>query len=243
MAYLSSINRYELKYLITAAQRRALQPAIDAHTTPDEYGKSRIANLYYDTPDRRLIRRSLEKPTYKEKLRLRSYGTPHGDTTVYLELKKKAGAVVGKRRTDMKLDEVPGFLRSPATDSQIRRELAYFLSRFDDLAPAAVLCYDREAFFDREDRDVRVTFDTDIRYRDTDLSLASGTYGTALLDPDIVLLEIKVGRAMPLWLTRELSRLGIRQTSFSKYGRAYIQMQQQSNTPKKDEVSFHALPV
>ena len=243
MAYRSSIQRYELKYLITAAQRRALQPVIDAHTVPDEYGKSRIANLYYDTPDRRLIRRSLEKPAYKEKLRLRSYGTPKEDSTVYLELKKKACDVVGKRRTAMRLREVPDFLNAPATDSQIRRELAYFLSRFENPAPAAVLCYDREAYFDRSDPDVRVTFDTDIRYRDTDLSLESGTYGTALLDPDTVLLEVKVGRAMPLWLAKELSRLGIRQTSFSKYGRAYIQMNRQNDTPKKDEVSSYALPV
>lgn len=241
MAYLSSIQRYELKYLITTDLRHALREVIDTHTVPDEYGKSRIANLYYDTPDHRLIRRSLEKPAYKEKLRLRSYGTPGEDSTVYLELKKKAASVVGKRRTALKLREVSDFLRAPAGDSQIRRELSYFLGRFDGLAPAAVLCYDREAYFDRTDPDVRITFDTDIRYRFTDLSLQSGTYGTALLSPDMVLMEIKVGRSMPLWLTRELSRLQIRQTSFSKYGRAYIETA--GNIQKKDEVPSYALPV
>ena len=67
-------ERYEKKYFLSPEQQRQLLQAIGSHVKMDFYGRYTISNLYYDTPDWRLIRTSLEKPIYKEKLRVRSYG-------------------------------------------------------------------------------------------------------------------------------------------------------------------------
>ena len=91
-------ERSEKKYLLSPARYRALLAAWAAHIEEDEFFRKTVVNIYYDTPNDRLIRASIDKPVYKEKLRLRSYGLPEADTEVYLELKKKVGGVVYKRR-------------------------------------------------------------------------------------------------------------------------------------------------
>lgn len=87
----SCFERYEKKYFLTPAGQKALLQTIAPYIKMDFYGKYTICNLYYDTPDWRLIRASLEKPVYKEKLRVRSYGVPAPDGKVFAELKKKYG--------------------------------------------------------------------------------------------------------------------------------------------------------
>ena len=111
----NQFKRYEIKYLLDARQYESVRRTMQGRTVGDEYGKSTICNIYYDTPDRRLIRRSLEKPVYKEKMRLRSYGTPHGDDRVFIELKKKYESVVYKRRADMTLDAALRFTEARRT--------------------------------------------------------------------------------------------------------------------------------
>ena len=61
---------------------------------PDEHCKSgknyNIYNIYYDTDNSDVIRHSISKPYYKEKLRLRSYYIPNNSNDkVFLELKRK----------------------------------------------------------------------------------------------------------------------------------------------------------
>ena len=85
----SIFKRYEKKYLINDAQFRALSEKIGDLFTPDEFGKSVIMNIYFDTPTDMLIRRSIDKPVYKEKLRLRTYGVPNDDSNAFVEIKKK----------------------------------------------------------------------------------------------------------------------------------------------------------
>ena len=217
-------ERYEIKYLITARQKRAVMDAMAAHMRPDEYGRSTICNIYYDTPDFYLIRHSLEKPVYKEKLRVRSYGTAAPGDPVFVELKKKYMDVVYKRRVSLPEREAAFYLASGLSgglDGQIGSEIDYFRFFYRGLAPRVFISYDREAFFDREDESFRVTFDERILWRDSDLSLTSPVYGRPVLPPGASLMEIKTSGGMPLWLTSVLSENGIFRTSFSKYGRAY----------------------
>ena len=81
------------------------------------------------------------------------------------------------------------------------------------------MIYDREAYFG--EGDLRVTFDHNVRYRTEELTLGTGLYGTPLFSRGEVLMEIKTGAAIPLWLTKILSEEKIYKTSFSKYGTAY----------------------
>ena len=220
-------RRRELKYLLTSAQRQEMERLIQKHMVPDKFGRSTICNLYFDTPDYRLIRRSLEKPIYKEKLRLRSYGTMQEGTDVFLEMKKKYMGVVYKRRIRIGQEQALAFMNRTASlpqDSQIGRELTYFRDFYGTLAPRVYLSYDREAWFDPVDKGFRMTMDCNIRYRVEDLDLAIPAGGRQILEPEISLLEVKASGGIPLWLTEHLSKSGIYKQSFSKYGRAYTQI-------------------
>ena len=215
-------KRYEVKYLLTEEQYEELRERTKEHLIEDSYGETTICNCYFDTPDYRLIRTSLEKPVYKEKMRLRSYGTPYGDDRVFLELKKKYESVVYKRRADMTLGAALRFTEAPEPYSQITREIAYFIDLYGSLYPAMFISYSREAFFGADDRDLRITFDTDILWRESEVDLTAGAYGAPLLPAGTVLMELKIASAVPLWFSAALAREKIYPVSFSKYGRAYI---------------------
>lgn len=224
MSIKTVFKRYELKFLITAEEKNAILRAMEPHTVPDEYGKTTIRNLYFDTPSYRLIRSSIEKPLYKEKMRIRSYKTATPDSTVFVELKKKFDGVVYKRRIALPEAEAMAWTcgdAHTAAESQIVREIDYFMYYYGTLRPVIFLSYDREAYFEKDDSDFRITFDENILSRPCDLSLTSPVYGDALLEPSLSLMEIKCHGAIPLWMARTLSDMGIYKTSFSKYGTAY----------------------
>lgn len=214
-------KRYEWKYLLTEAQYHTLLEGMQEHLRPDAFPQSTIRSLYWDTSDYRLIRRSLEKPCYKEKLRLRAYAPPAEDSDVYLELKKKYHGVVYKRRQTLPYRRALAFLARPVPQTQVEREIAYFLSLYPGLRPAAAISYRREAYVARRDPGLRLTFDTQVLFRTDDLSLAAPLGGTPLLPDGTRLMEIKLTGAMPLWLCSLLSRERLYRTGFSKYGRGY----------------------
>lgn len=216
-------KRYEIKYMINKAQFEMIRKEIAPYMMADVHGRSTILSLYFDTPDYLLVRRSLEHPVYKEKLRLRSYGTADSDSLVFVELKKKYDSIVYKRRIAMTEQNAADYLiyGKPASDSQITREIDYFLKLYEGIQPSVLLSYQREAFYSNYDHDFRITFDSNILWRNYDLSLCKGIYGMPLLENDQILMEIKTAGAIPLWLTRILSREKIFKTSFSKYGSAY----------------------
>jgi hypothetical protein len=222
-------KRFEYKYRMTEAQYAGLMAEIGPRLAPDVYGESLVCSVYYDTPDHRLIRRSLEKPTYKEKLRLRSYGRAEAGSDVFLEMKKKYEGVVYKRRIVLPQQQAAAYMRGeqplPAdlAQSQIGRELDYFCRFYGDLQPAVYLCYDRTAFCCPQSPELRVTFDRNVRWRTEALSLEAEPGGERLLPEDTVLLEVKTATAIPLWLVQALDAQGIRRSSFSKYGTVYRQ--------------------
>lgn len=216
-------QRYEFKYLIDTHQLQVILAAMETYMVPDEYSHSSIRNLYLDTPDYLLIRRSLEKPVYKEKLRLRSYGRAGREAPVFVELKKKYRSVVYKRRISMPqsraMDCVGGI--RPWPETQIGSELAYTMDFYNELRPAVFLSYERDSFHGEEDKDFRITFDRDIRYRQEELTLDSEPWGVPILPRGQVLMELKVSDGLPLWMAHLLSEQRIFKTSYSKYGTAY----------------------
>jgi len=223
MPYQTVFKRYELKYTLTKAQKQQLLAEISPHITRDRYGRTTVRNLYYDTDDYRLIRHSLEKPVYKEKLRLRSYERVADTDPVFVELKKKYEGVVYKRRLSLPMEEALSWLGGGdlPRDAQIAREIDYFLHFYPGLHPTVYLSYQREAY---HSGDFRITFDENLLARTTDLSLDREPYGTPLLEEDLVLLELKCNGGIPLWMTQFLTREHIYKTPFSKYGMAYQQL-------------------
>ena len=218
-----TFERRELKYRITDAQRAALEAAFGARMVPDEHGESTICNIYYDTADHRLIRASLEKPAYKEKLRLRSYGIPGDGSMVFPEIKKKAQGIVYKRRVSMPYAQAISFLagKSSAPEGQIYRELRWMLASYPHLTPKVFLSYERDSWQGIEQSALRLTLDREIHYRTERLDLQHDTSGDDILQPGQTLMEVKIPGAAPLWLSHALSALWIFPTSFSKYGEAY----------------------
>lgn len=218
-----SFQRVEKKYLLTPGQYEALLEGMEPHMKADKYGRYTICNIYYDTDNFELIRTSLEKPIYKEKLRLRSYGTPDDGQKVFVEVKKKFDHVVYKRRVVMPCAEAVSYLEGggrPSEDGQICHEIDWFL-RCYPLKPRVFIAYDRVAYAGVENGDLRITFDTDLRWRDYDLDLRKGDHGAPILPEDRVLMEIKIPGTAPMWLSHLLSENGIFPTSFSKYGTCY----------------------
>ena len=241
--YQAVFKRKEIKYLLSSEERNALLPILEAHMEPDAFAHSSISNLYYDTPDFRMVRRSLEKPMYKEKLRLRSYGTPENTSTVFSEIKKKAMGIVYKRRISLPYQEAVSFLSGQqiastdtcsgttrqiastdmcdGTTRQILHELDWMLASYENLSPRVFLSYERDSYKGISDPSLRLTLDQDILFRTDRLDLREGAFGEAILLPDQTLMEVKISNAAPLWLAQALSEIGIFPVSFSKYGRAY----------------------
>jgi hypothetical protein len=242
---INTFARKEIKFLLDMHQYESLMETIPQYMNPDKYcigGKEYgIYNIYYDTPDDFLIRESLSKPYYKEKIRLRSYYSPAApDDLVFLEIKKKIGGIVTKRRVSMSLaesDEYFATRRKPEATKyiteQVFRELDVFLKNYP-IAPKQYISYQREAFFGKENSDFRLTFDRKITERRYDLGLDYESYGNFIIGADQRLMEVKVGASMPEWLIQKLSELKIYKISFSKYGRAYTNYVKEQVAAKSD---------
>lgn len=224
-------NRYEKKYLLSAEEYKSMRLRLVAYMQEDDYGVHTIRNIYYDTDTDELIRTSLEKPSYKEKFRVRCYGVPKADGSCFLEIKKKYKGLVNKRRIQLPIAEARAYLNQgiqPKSQGQIFQEIDYFLKRYQ-VIPKRYIAYDRLALRGIADEEFRVTFDQNIRSRVSDLTLFSDENTELLLPPDMVLMEVKITGAMPLWFARILTKHGIYNTSFSKYGRFYMREQERQN--------------
>lgn len=227
---LEVFSRYEKKYILAEEKYKYLLYEISKKMVPDAYCETdntySIHNLYYDTEDDQLIRQSLEGPVYKEKLRLRGYGKIMDDQVVFLEIKKKYKGVVYKRRTSLFLEEAYAYMETGKwpdnlqLNRQVMSEIDY-MRRIYCLLPKVLLSYDRQAFFDKENPNFRLTFDFRIRAKRTSLKLEEENNGNILLSDNFVLMEVKIPQVMPLWFSKILSDLNVFPTSFSKYGTEY----------------------
>lgn len=236
----TTFRRLEKKFILTKDQFLRIKEETDKRFDPDEYGETKICNLYFDTPSYLLVRRSIEKPVFKEKLRLRTYGVPTESSPSFVEIKRKYKSEVYKRRICLPLGEALDFLKRGKeikNPSQISGEIEHFLSMYESLKPMFYVSCDRSAFFCKDNRDIRVTFDKNLTWRGYDLDLTKGSYGELLLPSDMILMEIKVPDAIPLWLAKLLSELGIPGVSFSKVGNAYINLIKERNVLNEQTVS------
>lgn len=218
-------QRYEKKYMLTPDQLTEIQEGLEPHMRPDKFSDYTICNVYYDTDDFRLVRASLEKPVYKEKLRVRSYGVPGDHDKVFVELKKKYDGVVYKRRVVMEAAGASAYINAgviPDGENQICHEIDWFMHSYRPSAKVFI-AYDRTALVGMEDPELRITFDTGLRWRDTRLDLREGDAGAPLLSDGQTLMEIKIPGTAPLWLAHLLSEARVFPSSFSKYGTCYKQ--------------------
>ncbi len=216
--------RSEIKYKLTKSQHLLLCEAMKNYMQQDEYGRHKISNIYFDTSDYKIIRHSIEKPKYKEKLRLRIYGEPNGDSTAFIELKKKFNGIVYKRRISSSQNAACKYLisKKPLEESsQIKSEIDYFLKTSGELLPKVYLSYEREAYFCKTDENLRMTFDFNIKMRDSEVSLFASENDIDVLAENYVLMEVKTLNGLPFWLVNFLSENKIYKTSFSKYGTGY----------------------
>ena len=216
--------RVEKKFLISEQQERDITCRLESRGFSFvDFGNSLVQSIYFDTPDDLLIRRSLERPNYKEKIRLRAYGIADRNSTVFMEIKKKYQKTVFKRRTALPLSEALEAVRKgqlPASCGQIGEELTWCFQRYR-LMPKMAILYNRQAFVQPGTDTLRVTFDRSIRFRREPLDVTFPAFGTMLLPDDRVLMEVKIPGTYPLWLIRMIEETGAQGTHLSKYGLAY----------------------
>ncbi len=232
---ISVFKRYEKKYMLNMKQYRETIDFLSDYMTFDKYcidEKSYgLLNIYYDTPDNILIGRSVQKPIYKEKLRLRSYFLPENDDSrVFFEIKQKYDGCVTKRRAVMTYGEAkylsetgnaPAIKNASYIDNQVAKEISQMFVRYPGLAPSVFVSYSRMAMFGKQDRELRVTFDKEIIVRHNNPTFDYGLDGESILPDNSILMEIKIPNCLPLWLAHYLSENSIFNTSFSKYGKEY----------------------
>lgn len=215
-------QRVEKKYLLSKVTKEELIQNIKTMITEDNFFESTICNIYFDTNNNDLIINSLERPKFKEKVRIRSYGIPTLQDEIFFEIKEKYKGIVGKRRIKIKLEDFYNYQNNKKIihHSQIMKEIDYYF-RYYQLKPAIYIAYDRQSYKGMEDQNLRITFDSNLRSRTEDLNLEKGDYGTKYFEKDTCIMEIKTLGAIPLWLVKELSNLKIYPIQFSKYGKIY----------------------
>ena len=219
-----TFKRHEKKYVLTTEKYNILKNELNSFVVPDAYPESTVCSIYYDSKNYKLIRNSIDKPAYKEKLRIRCYNISEPESEAFVEVKKKYKGIVYKRRIVLKLSEAVNLLNGktqPAeSDSQIKKEILKFIALYEPEPKVMVSC-EREAFVARDDQQLRITFDRNLRWRDHDLDFRHGSDGEPVVNNDMVLMEIKTVDTIPLWLAHILSNCSLYPAAFSKYGTIY----------------------
>lgn len=222
-------ERKEIKYILTPEKKAELMFALSDNLKKDKYFKGTNCSIYFDNDQHYIAVHSLEKPLYKEKLRIRSYNVPKSlDDTIFIEIKKKFDGLGNKRRIATTLRDFYQYLETGElkTDNpQIKSELDYCFKLYN-LKPSLYLAYDRLSYCGKNEPGFRVTFDHNVRSRTTDLKLEHGDKGEKYFENNEIVMEVKAMDAFPLWFVKSLSSLHIYPTSFTKYGRVSLKLNQ-----------------
>ncbi|MFI3260094.1 MAG: polyphosphate polymerase domain-containing protein [bacterium] len=213
------LKRKELKYKLNYDQYIELKNMMESYMCIDKNKKHKISNIYFDTADYKVIIASMEKPIYKEKLRIRKYST---SDSIFIELKKKYKGIVYKKRVDLDKEKLNDNIFSLETKNQTNCEINHFLEKYEEMDARVYLSYDREAYFCKDDDSFRMTFDSNILFRDTNVSLElDDKHDLCVLEDNVFILEVKAAGSLPAWLISFLSEKKIYRSSFSKYAEAY----------------------
>lgn len=221
-----NFTRREKKYLLDETQYGIVKSVLQRYMDADKYAKYTVCNVYFDDAFDSVVRTSVQKPEFKEKLRLRSYGIPENGSRVFFEIKKKYNGIVYKRRIETEYSTVREYLDTGKIpekfhDNATFKEIAYYLEQ-NKLYGKVYLAYDREAFHGKDDSSFRLTLDGNVRSRYDEVWFENGDFGDRLLPEGFRLMEIKLSEAMPRWLADLLNELQIYPCSFSKYGKIYM---------------------
>ena len=221
---MGTFRRREKKFLLDQTQYQHFLEQTSPFLKRAEYFESVIQSVYYDTQTDALIRRSIERPLYKEKLRVRKYLGTENDPLVYIELKKKFEGIGYKRRALADWNELneKGLSGCSYSCEQIGKEIRQFAKVYPDLHPRMRIKTTRHSYVDKEDPDIRITFDFNVTYSDEDLNILEFNEGKELLPDGTVILEVKVPENLPLRYTKILTGEKIYRRPFSKYGTAYL---------------------
>jgi len=218
-------KRMEQKYVLSRNQYVLLQELIKKRFDRDIYYKSKIYDLYFDNDNNDLIINSIDKPIYKEKIRLRSYNeVKNMDDVVYLEMKQKYKKIVYKRRVMMSFLEYNNYINNGIdldNSEQILREIDYYINYYK-IKPCMFVGYDRLSYCSKEDKNLRVTFDTNLRYRLDKLDLCDSKDDKNYFENDTYIMEVKSINNLPFWFVEFLSENKIYPCSFSKVGSIYM---------------------
>lgn len=228
-----TFNRFEKKYIMTKEIYNNVFNDMSLYLEKDTHSESlpyyTICNIYYDTVTDEVIKRSVSKPVFKEKLRLRCYCNGKDSDIAFLEIKKKFDGFVNKRRTKITVGEAHNLidnkvlpLKKSYHNTQVLNEIYHYV-KDKELVPRVVISYDRMAYTDKVNRDVRVTFDTNITSRRDHLMLSRTNDDQMILGKNYVLMEIKTSTSIPLWLTHILTKYDVYSNSFSKYGTEFFE--------------------
>ncbi|MBQ2660242.1 polyphosphate polymerase domain-containing protein [Candidatus Saccharibacteria bacterium] len=243
-------RRVEKKYLISKEEKDLILKLIKKHVRKNKYFQSTVCSIYFDTKNDDLIIKQVDKPldkaSFREKVRLRSYNVPKMEDYIFFELKTKhregKDKLSDKRRFQFLLKDYYDWEKGRATleeiakrkiektnDVQVARELEYII-KYLNLAPKILIACERESYEGKEDKQLRLTFDDGLRYRSKDLKLEKGANGKKFFEGEKnIIMEIKAAGGMPLWLVEALNKLKAYPQPFSKYGKIYQQMKGKKN--------------
>jgi VTC domain len=227
-----TFNRYELKYVVKVDKLANIRRSLEGRLEPDRFatnGKYVLTSLYYDSPDLVCFWAKVDGESRRRKVRIRVYESREPlnlESPVYVEIKQRVNRTTQKRRLKATYGEALQLCsgvrldRDDVRDQRVADEVFDLAHRFD-LRPTAITSYQREAWEGGwMDRGVRVTFDTDLRSRTSQLDLSSRTAGTTLMPPGLAIVEIKVNERVPGWLVRTVAMHDMRVETISKYCRA-----------------------
>lgn len=235
-----AFDRIEKKYLITKQAKKELLKTIKKHLKTDEYHKSEVYNIYFDNDNFDLIIQSIDRPTFKEKLRARSYG---GYDRVFFEIKTKLkgkDANLGyKRRIMVTRQEYEKIVAGETTllklvsknhsskENQIAKEIDYLIKHFK-LKPRILVYYKRESY--KGENSLRITFDERLKFRQEELNFEHEKHDKIYFKDDRnIIMEIKAHGGLPIWLVELLSNNHIYPQQFSKIGRVYERIRKEKN--------------
>ncbi|MCH3909997.1 MAG: polyphosphate polymerase domain-containing protein [Bacilli bacterium] len=246
-----SFCRIENKYVIKSDVVPFFEEELKKHMEVDPYalndGHYQVNTIYFDDASDNVVARSISHPDYKEKLRLRSYGGTH--PIFFIEFKNKFGDQVYKVRIILSEEEYENIVFHnvmPSKNGEYAHDrfidlLDDFSNRHGGITPKSLIQYERSALINKpDDQYLRATIDSNLIYRRDDFTI-NKLGGKPLVPSSSRILEVKIERALPLWLAHLLNQYGIYRDRFSKYGASFIETREQSEPSLSLEASFSSL--
>jgi SPX domain protein involved in polyphosphate accumulation len=231
---METFERKEFKFYVPIDQAMILRDRVMSHMVHDPYcanleqNRYAVRSIYFDTPNLLFYFEKVDGLKLRKKLRVRVYNEFKEGSPAFLEIKRKIEDTIIKERAQVNIEETEKLLNGAKLllrnedgketfDRVVLDRFVYLINRLK-LEPKALITYEREAFFDPENPDLRITFDYNVRsflnptlqdfYREDDLRTFSS--------PNFI-LEVKFSIALPLWTRQMLKDFRLHLQSISKY--------------------------